>query len=376
MVGVMKYDYLIVGAGLYGAVCARELTDKGYRCLVIDNRDHIGGNCYTENVDGINVHKYGPHIFHTSSKPIWDYVNRFSDFIDYKYSPTVNYKGELFSFPINLMTLYQLYGVKTPQEAKDKLEELKGDIKNPKNLEDYAISMVGKEIYEKFIYGYTKKQWRIDPKELPASIIKRIPIRTTFDNNYFNDTYQGIPVDGYTKMFEKMLEGIDVMLNTDWFQKDYVIHALNKSYWHQYADKIIYTGRVDKYFDYQFGELNYRSLRFETEKLDIEDYQGNSVVNYTDEETPFTRLCEWKHFDGKKTSHTIITKEYPIEWGVNQIPFYPINTEDNNKIYDKYKCLVNKESNVHFGGRLAEYKYYDMHQVIASAINAVNNKII
>ena len=372
---MVNYDYLIVGAGLYGSVCARELTDKGYKCLVIDSRDHIGGNCYTEKVDGINVHKYGPHIFHTSSKPIWDYVNRFSDFIDYKYSPTVNYKGELFSFPINLMTLYQLYGVKTPQEAKDKLEELKGDIKNPKNLEDYVISMVGKEIYEKFIYGYTKKQWRIDPKELPTSIIKRIPIRTTFDNNYFNDTYQGIPVDGYTKMFEKMLEGIDVSLNTDFF-KEFWSPELNISDWRDFPSEIIYTGRIDEYFEYCFGELNYRSLRFETEKLDIEDFQGNSVVNYTDEEIPYTRICEWKHFDNKKTPHTIITKEFPTEWDKTQIPFYPINTEDNNKIYNKYKAFTEYEDNVHFGGRLAEYKYYDMHQVIASALNFVNNKII
>lgn len=358
-------DYLIVGSGLYGSTCARELTDLGYKCIVIDERGHIGGNCYTENREGINIHRYGPHIFHTSSKMIWDYVNRFTTFTQYKYSPIVNYQGEVFSFPINLMTLYQLYGVKTPQEAKEKLEALKVDIKNPKNLEDYVISLVGKEIYEKFIYGYTKKQWMVDPKNLPTSIIKRIPIRTNFDNNYFNDTYQGIPVDGYTKMFEKMLSGIQVINNIKY----------DKSMDKYVNRKIIYTGKIDEYYDYIFGELNYRSLRFETEKLDIEDYQGVSVVNFTEENIPYTRIAEWKHFEGGRQDFTYITKEYPETWTKDKIPFYPVNTKENNEIYKKYRKLSSGEKKIHFGGRLGEYKYYDMHQVIASALSAVK-KII
>jgi len=359
------YNYLIIGSGLYASVCARELTDLGYKCLVIDKRDHIGGNCYTENKDGINVHKYGPHIFHTSSKRIWDYVNRFTTFNQFKYSPIVNYQDNLYSFPINLFTLYQLYGVKTPEQAIAKLNSEKIEIHNPKNLEDYVISMVGEQIYKTFIYGYTKKQWMTDPKLLPASIIKRIPIRTNFDNNYFDDIYQGIPEDGYTKIFENLLDGIEVRLNTDYF--------LDRDYLNSLSENIIFTGRIDEYYNYQFGELNYRSLRFETERLEIEDFQGNSVINYTHEDVPFTRISEWKHFENKKAPFTYITKEYPITWTKDETPFYPINNEENQQIYNKYKELSKLENNVKFGGRLAEYKYYDMHQVIGSALSFIKD---
>lgn len=359
----MKYDYLIVGSGLYGSVCARELTDLGYKCLVIDSREHIGGNCYTENKEGINIHKYGPHIFHTSSKKIWDYVNKHVKFNKYLFSPIVNYKDDIFSFPINLMTLYQLYGVKTPLEAEDYLNKIKFPIDNPKNLEEYILSQVGSDIYEKFIYGYTKKQWLLDPKELPVSIIKRIPIRTSFDNRYFDDIYQGIPEGGYTKMFESLLNGIEIRLNTNYFD--------NREYFDSISNKIIYTGKIDEFYKYKFGELNYRTLRFETERYNVKDYQGNAVINYTDENVLYTRSCEWKHFEKIDTDYTYVTREYPIKWKKNLIPFYPINTEDNQKIYNQYKELADKETNIFFGGRLAKYKYYDMHQVIGSALNFI-----
>jgi UDP-galactopyranose mutase len=358
------YDYLIVGAGFYGAVCARELTDNGYKCLVIDKRSHIGGNCYTESIEGINVHKYGPHIFHTSDKKVWDYVNRYAVFNDFKYRPKVNYKGSIYSFPINLMTLYQIYGVTTPDEAFRKLEDVKIPNNNPKNLEEWALSQVGPQIYNIFIKGYTKKQWDKDPKELPTSIIKRLPIRMSFEDNYYEDTYSGIPINGYTGIFEKLLLGIEVQLKSDYFQQ--------KDYFDSIAKKIIYTGPVDAFYDYKFGKLDYRSLRFETYNLNMPDYQGVAGMNYTDEEVSFTRITEHKHFEFGKQKNTVISMEYPEN---NGEPYYPINDTENNKKYLMYKELMDKEEKYIFGGRLADYKYYDMHQVIASALSKVN-KII
>jgi UDP-galactopyranose mutase len=358
------YDYLIVGAGFYGAVCARELTDKGYKCLVIDKRSHIGGNCYTENTDGINVHKYGPHIFHTSDKKVWDYVNKYADFNDFKYRPKVNYKGSIYSFPINLMTLYQIYGVTTPDEAFRKLEDVKIPNNTPKNLEEWVLSQVGPEIYNIFIKGYTKKQWNKDPKDLPASIIKRLPIRLSFEDNYYEDIYSGIPINGYTGIFEKLLNNIEVKLKCDYFKE--------KEYFDSIAKKIIYTGPVDAFYDYKFGKLDYRSLRFETYNLNMPDYQGVAGMNYTDEEVSFTRITEHKHFEFGKQKNTIISMEYPEN---NGEPYYPINDIENNKKHSMYKELMDKEEKYIFGGRLADYRYYDMHQVIASALSKVN-KII
>jgi UDP-galactopyranose mutase len=358
------YDCLIIGSGLFGSVCARELTDVGYKCLVIDKRNHIGGNCYTENVDGINVHKYGPHIFHTSNKKIWNYVNSLVPFNDFRYTPKVKYKDSIYSFPINLMTLYQIYGVQTPTDARNKLEEVKLHCDNPKNLEEWILSHVGKEIYEIFIKGYTTKQWGRSPKDLPASIVKRLPIRLTFDDNYYFDKYQGIPIGGYTKIFEKLLENIDLRLNTDYFS--------NKEYFNSIAKKIIYTGPIDKFYEYRFGKLEYRSLRFETELLDIEDYQGVAGVNYTEESIPYTRIIEHKHFEFGKQSNTIITKEYPSTMGE---PFYPVNDQVNNNRYAQYKQLMDAETKYIFGGRLTDYQYYDMHQVIGSALKKVKDEI-
>ena len=361
----MTYDYIIVGSGLFGSIFARELTDAGFKCLVIDKRNHIGGNCYTQNMDGIHIHKYGPHIFHTSDKNVWDYMNKFCEFNNFVLRPKVNYKDNLYSFPINLFTLYQLYGVKTPDDAKQKLNDLKVDIDNPKNLEEWILSQVGQEIYETFIKGYTKKQWNKDPKDLPKSIIQRLPIRTTFDDNYFFDKYQGIPIGGYTKIFEKLLDGIEVSVDTNFFD--------NKEYFVSLGKKIVYTGPVDEYFNYHFGKLEYRSLEFVTDRVETEDYQGNAIVNYTEEHIPYTRICEHKHFDNPNVPYTYITKEYPRNSGE---PFYPINNEDNNQRYSKYKKLMEQEQNVIFGGRLADYKYYDMHQVVASALKRVKDEII
>ena len=360
------YDYLIVGSGLFGSVCARELTDAGFKCLVIDKRNHIGGNVYTENIKGINVHKYGPHIFHTSNKKIWDYVNKFIEFNHFSYRPRVNFNNKIYSFPINMMTLYQLWGVTNPKEALEKINKVKINIKNPSNLEEYILSKVGKEIYETFIKGYTKKQWEKDPKDLPVSIIKRIPIRLTFDDNYYFDKYQGIPIGGYTKLINNLLKEIEVKTSIDYFK--------NKAELDLVSRKVIFTGKIDEYFNYKFGELEYRGLNFKQEILDIDNFQGVAGMNYTSEKVPFTRIIEHKHFEFGKQKHTIITKEYPKKASKNDIPYYPINNKANNKRYSKYKKLAEK-TNVIFGGRLAEYKYYDMHQVIGSALSKVKKEI-
>ena len=361
----MNYDYIIVGAGLFGSVCARELTDKGKKCLVIDSREHIGGNCYTTNYNGINVHQYGPHIFHTSDKKIWDYVNRFATFNHFSYRPKVKHLGEIYSFPINLMTLYQIYGVHTPEQAIKLLNDNKFDIKDPKNLEEWCLANIGSELYHIFIKGYTTKQWGKDPKDLPSSIIKRIPIRLTFDDNYYNDIYQGIPIGGYTTLFEKLLSGIEVRLNQNYFQ--------NKDYFDSIATKVIYTGPIDRFYSFKYGKLDYRSLRFETEVLTIPDYQGVAGMNYTCVDIPYTRIVEHKHFEFGNQPFTVITREYSQKEGE---PFYPINDEENNKKYEKYKKEADLEKNIIFGGRLAEYKYYDMHQVIASALSKIDKENI
>lgn len=358
-----KYDYLIVGAGFYGAVSAYELNKKGYKCLVIEKRNHIGGNCYTETVDGINVHKYGAHIFHTNDREIWEYVNQLVEFNRYTNSPVAINNGKLYNLPFNMNTFYQIWGVRTPKEAVDKIAEQTEKYKdvNPQNLEEQALKLVGDDIYNILIKEYTEKQWGMKATELPAFIIKRLPIRFTFDNNYFNDTYQGVPIGGYTKIFEKLLEETEVLLKTDFFA--------NREYFEALAEKIIYTGPIDKFFDYEAGKLNYRSLRFENESLDIENFQGNAVVNYTSHEEAFTRIIEHKHFEFGTQKKTVITKEYPQDWNENLEPYYPVNDSVNNKIYSEYKKKADALEKVIFGGRLAEYKYYDMHQIIGSALS-------
>jgi len=362
-----KFDYLIVGSGLFGSVFAYEMTKIGKKCLIIEKRDHIAGNCYTENKDGINIHTYGPHIFHTNDKGIWNWINQFTEFHPYKHSPKVNYNDKIYSFPINLMTLQQLWGIKTPEEAKKKLEEVKVRIENPKNLEEWILSEVGEDIYNTFIKGYTTKQWNRDPKDLPTFIIKRLPIRTNFDDNYFFDKYQGIPVDGYTKIFERMLEGVEVKLGIDYFT--------DKEYWNSLADKVVFTGKIDEFFDYQFGELEYRTLHFDNKRLETEDFQGCSIVNYTDVNVPYTRVTEHKHFENSNSEVTWVTFEYPKDYTSNDVPYYPINDEKNNTVYNKYKELSKDVDNIIFGGRLAEYKYYDMHQIIGSALTKVKKEI-
>lgn len=358
----MKYDYLIVGAGLFGSVFAHEMTKKGKTCFVIDKRDHLGGNVFCENVEGINVHKYGAHIFHTNNKRIWDYVNSFVEFNRYTNSPVANYKGELYNLPFNMNTFYQLWKVKTPEEAKAKIQQQveESGIKKPKNLEEQAISLVGKDIYEKLIKGYTEKQWGRKATDLPAFIIKRLPVRFTFDNNYFNDKYQGIPIGGYNKLIEGLLDGIETQTGVDFFA--------NKEAYEEMAETVVFTGKIDEYFNYQFGKLEYRSLEFEHQTLDMSNYQGNAVVNYTEAEIPFTRILEHKHFEFGKQDKTVVTKEYPKEWEEGCEPYYPVNDDKNSGTYLKYKRLAEQTNNVIFGGRLAEYKYYDMHQVIASAL--------
>lgn len=362
----MKYDYLIVGAGLFGAVFAHEMTKSGKKCLVIEKRDHIAGNAYTELNENINVHKYGAHIFHTNNKEVWQYINQFADFNRFTNSPVANYKGELYNLPFNMNTFYQMWGVKTPQEAKAKIEEQKAEakIENPKNLEEQAISLIGKDIYEKLVKGYTEKQWGRKCEDLPAFIIKRLPVRFTFDNNYFNDLYQGIPIGGYTKIVEKMLDGIEVKLNTDFFD--------DRQKWLDIADKVIFTGMIDEYYDYCYGELEYRGLKFEFETLDMENYQGNAVINYTEAEIPYTRIIEHKHFEGSDSPKTIITKEYPKSWIKGEEAYYPMNDEKNSELFNKYVELSKKEDKVLFGGRLGMYRYFDMWQVIDEALKLVN----
>lgn len=357
-----KYDYLVVGAGLYGSIFAYEMNKEGKKCLVIDKRNHIGGNIYTEEIEGINVHKYGAHIFHTSNKEVWEYINQFCEFNNYINSPIANYKGEIYNLPFNMNTFNKLWGVRTPKEAQEKIEEQKKEfgIVEPKNLEEQAISLIGKDIYEKLIKGYTEKQWGRDAKELPSFIIKRLPVRFTYDNNYFNDRYQGIPIGGYTKIIEKMLEGIEVRLNSNFFDK--------REEYENIADKIVFTGMIDEYYNYCFGKLEYRSLRFETEVLAEENYQGNAVVNYTEREIPYTRIIEHKHFEYGQQEKTVITREYPNEWKEGDEPYYPINTKKNNELYLKYKELADKEEKVIFGGRLGEYRYYDMDKAIKNII--------
>lgn len=370
----MKYDYLIVGAGLFGAVCARELTDSGKKVLVIDKRNHIAGNVYTEKIEGINVHKYGAHIFHTNNKKVWEYVQRFADFNRFTNSPVANYKGELYSLPFNMYTFNKMWGVVTPEEARQKIEEQRSEITSePQNLEEQAISLVGRDIYEKLIKGYTEKQWGRACTELPSFIIKRLPVRFTFDNNYFNALYQGIPVGGYTKMVEKMLSGIEVRTSVDYFKEKESLDAI--------ANKVIYTGPIDAYFNYRLGTLEYRSVRFETEILDCPNYQGNAAVNYTDRETPWTRIIEHKWFefgkdeDGNELPKTIISKEFSSEWKLGDEPYYPVNDAKNSAMYSKYKELADQEECVIFGGRLGEYKYYDMDQVIAAALSMIEDEI-
>jgi UDP-galactopyranose mutase len=358
----MKYDYLIVGCGLFGVVFAREMTNAGKKCLIIDKRNHIGGNVYTESKEGINVHVYGPHIFHTSDKGIWDYVNKYATFNNFRYEPIAKFKDEVYNLPFNMNTFSKMWGVATPQEAISKINSQIIEINNPKNLEEFALSKVGRDIYDKLIKGYTTKQWGTDPKNLPISIIKRIPLRFTYDNNYYYDTYQGIPIGGYTKMIQNMIgDDIEVILNIDYLE--------NREYYDSIATNIVYTGKIDEFFDYRFGELEYRSLKFETEVLENGDFQGVAGVNYTDIETPWTRIIEHKHFEMLNTKNTVITREYPQKFKKNNIPYYPINDDKNNKIYQKYKELSLSYSNVIFGGRLAEYKYYDMHQIIGSALS-------
>ncbi|KEI76676.1 UDP-galactopyranose mutase [Clostridium botulinum B2 128] len=362
------YDYLIVGAGLFGSIFAYEATKRGKRCLVIDKRNHIGGNIYCDNIEEINIHKYGAHIFHTSDKDIWNYINRFIEFNRFTNSPIANYKGELYNLPFNMNTFNKLWGVITPKEAKEEIEKQKREagIKEPKNLEEQAISIVGTDIYEKLIKGYTEKQWGRSATELPDFIIKRLPVRFTYDNNYFNDTYQGIPMGGYNPIIEKMLENCEVRLNVDFFKHRKELEAI--------AEKIVYTGMIDEFYDYKYGVLEYRSLRFETEVLDLENYQGNAVVNYTDKETSYTRVIEHKHFEFGTQQKTIVTKEYPSEWKKGDEPYYPINDKRNIELYEKYKDLAMKEDKILFGGRLADYKYYDMHHIVGKALKKVKEE--
>lgn len=371
----MLYDYLIVGSGLFGATFAYRARQAGKKCLVIDKRPHIGGNIYCEKIEGINVHKYGAHIFHTSNKEVWDFVNSIVEFNRYTNSPVANYQGKLYNLPFNMNTFYQMWGVVTPQQAKEKIEEQranaveamkKAGIKEPRNLEEQAISLIGTDIYEALIKGYTEKQWGRKCTDLPAFIIKRLPVRFVYDNNYFNDKYQGIPIGGYNKLIEGLLEGVEVKTNTDFFE--------NRSYWESVAEKIVFTGKIDEFYDYQFGKLEYRTVRFEEEIHDCSNYQGNAVVNYTEKEIPYTRIIEHKHFEMFGTEveecpKTVISKEYSTEWKDGMEPYYPVNDEKNNTLYNQYKELADKEQNVIFGGRLAEYKYYDMAPIIEKVLN-------
>lgn len=372
---MIQYDYLIVGSGLFGATFAHLAQKHGMRCLVIDKRPHIGGNIYCEEIEGINVHKYGAHIFHTSDKEVWDFVNSIVPFNRYTNCPVAQApNGKLYNLPFNMNTFYQMWGVKTPEDAESKLEEQRRDaiekmradgISEPRNLEEQALTLIGKDIYEQLIKGYTEKQWGRKCTELPSFIIRRLPVRMTFDNNYFNDSYQGIPIGGYNKLIDGLLDGIDVMTNTDFFS--------DRKYWESIADKIVFTGKIDEFYDYRFGKLEYRTVRFETELLDTPNYQGNAVVNYTSSKVPFTRIIEHKHFESfgnsvYETPKTIISREYSTEWKDGMEPFYPVNDSKNQNIYEKYRLLAETESKVIFGGRLAEYKYYDMAPIIAQVL--------
>ena len=369
-----SYDYLIVGSGLFGATFAHFANKTGKKCLVIDKRPYLGGNVYCEKIEGINVHKYGAHIFHTNNKYVWDFVNSIVEFNRYTNSPIANYKGELYNLPFNMNTFNKMWGVKTPDEARARIEEqrteainkmLKDGVTEPRNLEEQAITLIGKDIYEKLIKGYTEKQWGRKCEELPAFIIKRLPVRFVYDNNYFNDKYQGIPIGGYNKLIEGLLEGVECKTNEDFFS--------NREYWESIADKIVFTGKIDEYYEYQYGKLEYRTVRFEEEVIDTPNYQGNAVVNYTEREVPFTRIIEHKHFeifgdDVEKNPKTIISREYSTEWTEGMEPYYPVNDEKNNALYQRYKKLAEREANVIFGGRLAEYKYYDMAPIIESVL--------
>ena len=364
-----NYDYLIVGAGLFGAVFAHEATKAGKKCLVLDKRNHTGGNVYCENIEGINVHKYGAHIFHTNDKGLWDYVNQFVEFNNYINSPLAYSKGKLYNLPFNMNTFYQLWGTKTPQEAKEKIEEQIAvyGVENPKNLEEQALSLVGKDIYENFIKEYTEKQWGRKATELPAFIIKRLPIRFTFDNNYFNDKYQGIPIGGYNKLIEGLLQDVEVKTGVDYFS--------DKETFDKLAHKVVFTGKIDEFYNYKLGVLEYRSLHFENEIIDTDNFQGNAVVNYNDADYDFTRIIEHKHFEFGKQKKTVITKEFPQEWDTSKEAFYPINDTKNQALFEEYKKMSLQEEKVLFGGRLSEYKYYDMHQVIASALTAAKKEL-
>lgn len=365
MVNSMNYDYTIVGSGLFGSVCAHELSKRGFKVRVLEKRNHIGGNIYTENIHNINVHKYGAHIFHTNNKEIWDYVNSFVEFNRFTNSPLAKYKDKVFNLPFNMNTFYQMWGVTEPEKAKKIIKEQREELNNtePHNLEEQAISLVGRDIYETLIKGYTEKQWGRSCSQLPPFIIRRLPVRFTFDNNYFSDKYQGVPIGGYTKLIEKMLERVQVELSIDFLE--------NKEEFVSTTKHMIYTGPIDEYFNYQYGKLSYRSLEFKHQILETENYQGNAVVNYTDSSVPYTRILEHKHFEQSQSSKTIITQEYPVEWTSGKERYYPVNDERNMSIYKKYRKLAIQETGIVFGGRLAEYKYYDMHQVIASALRIV-----
>lgn len=359
------YDYVIVGAGLYGSVFAREMTDAGAKCLVVEKRNHIGGNCYTENDEGIHIHKYGPHIFHTDNKIAWDYINKYAKFNHFIYRPKVRYKNELYSFPVNLLTMYQLWGVKTPEEAKLKLKEERVDIKNPKNAEEWLLANVGRKIYETFFYGYTKKQWGTEPKNLPSFIVRRLPIRMTFDDNAYTHRYQGIPIGGYTQIFKKLLNGINIETGVDYLK--------NKDYYDKISKKILYTGPIDEFFNCELGRLKWRSLKFVEERFENLDYQGNSCINFSDYNIEYTRICEHKHFEFNDIKHTVITKEFPQEWSPEKEKYYPVNDNKNNKLYKEYRGLIDHKKYL-LGGRLAEYKYLDMHQILSMSLSLSNEE--
>jgi UDP-galactopyranose mutase len=363
MKSVNKYDYLIVGSGFFGSICAYELNKIGKKCLVIEKRSHIAGNCYTENKDNINIHTYGPHIFHTSNEEVWNWINQFVKFNNFTLRAVANYKGEIYSLPFNMWTFSKLWNISHPDEAKNIIKSQSSYINEPKNLEEQAIKLVGEDVYYKLIKGYTEKQWKKPATDLPKEIIQRLPVRFTYDNNYFNDKYQGIPIGGYTQIFDKLLNGIEVKLNTD--------YLLEKEYWNSQADNVIYTGSIDAYFNYQFGELEYKTTKFVHKRLDMDDYQGCVMMNYTDYEIPYTRIIEHKHFENSESNITWVTWEYPEDYNRNKEPYYPVNDSKNNLIYNKYKELSENLENIYFGGRLAEYKYYDMDKVIESALKFI-----